>query len=172
MTYIYVKNCHGVHFSDEYSCRTASKSSGAPPTTTVSVPHLDCQVFPCDLQLCSTSDDNEECEPQLKVQEEVFSLLSYPLLPKEEGGQIDQEDTEVENDQLKSNSGRRHEAQPEDDFIGSDSDEVCFFYEGDLTMLYFFKSNFKKHDLSIICADSSISLIFLSQNVFNVFYIF
>lgn len=70
-------------------------------------------------------------------------MLSHPLLPKEEGGQFDQENTEVENDQVKSNSGRRHEAQPEDDFIGSDSDEVCLLFEGDLTLLFFFKSNFK-----------------------------
>lgn len=72
----------------------------------------------------------------------------------------------MENDQVKSNSGRRHEAQPEDDFIGSDSDEVCLLFEGDLTMLY------DAHDLSIICVDSLISLRFLSQNVFNVSYIF
>lgn len=29
------------------------------------------------------------------------------------------------DDQIQGKSGRRHEAQPEDDFIGSENDEVC-----------------------------------------------
>ncbi|XP_069392653.1 protein CFAP20DC isoform X2 [Paralichthys olivaceus] len=46
-----------------------------------------------------------------------------PHSPKRGQGQGDQEKVEMGDDQRQSKSGRRHEAQPEDDFIGSESDE-------------------------------------------------
>ncbi|XP_062258775.1 uncharacterized protein C3orf67 homolog [Platichthys flesus] len=76
-----------------------------------------------DLQVGSSWENNEGSEPQLTLQEEVFIFSSQPHSPKRGQGQGDQEKVEVGDDQEPSQSGRRHEAQPEDDFIGSESDE-------------------------------------------------
>lgn len=38
------------------------------------------------------------------------------------------------DDRVQSKSGRRYEAQPEDDFIGSESDEVCLLLGKDCTL--------------------------------------
>ncbi|CAB1438018.1 unnamed protein product [Pleuronectes platessa] len=75
-----------------------------------------------DLQVGSSWESNEGSEPQLTLQEEVFIFSSQPHSSKRGQGKGDRE--KVGDDQEPSQSGRRHEAQPEDDFIGSESDEV------------------------------------------------
>lgn len=81
-------------------------------------------ALPRDLQAWSSWESNEGSEPQLTLQEEVFSFSSQPHSPKRGQGQGDQEKMEKGLDQAQSGSGQRHEARPEDDFIGSESDEV------------------------------------------------
>ncbi|XP_076607536.1 protein CFAP20DC isoform X1 [Chaetodon auriga] len=108
---------------DECSCSPVRESSRASPTTAESV---SCSVWPglsCDLQACSSWESNEGSEPQLTLQDEVFTFLSQPHSPKRGQGRGDQEKMEMGNHQVQSKSGMRHEAQPEDDFIGSESDE-------------------------------------------------
>lgn len=110
------------------------ESSGASPTT---ADPLSCSNWPglsCDLQVCSSWENNEGSEPQLTLQEEVFSFLSQPHSPKHGQGQGDQEKMAMGDDQIQSKSGRRHEAQPEDDFIGSESDEVCLLLWRDMLL--------------------------------------
>ncbi|XP_024916039.1 protein CFAP20DC isoform X2 [Cynoglossus semilaevis] len=80
-------------------------------------------ALPRDLQAWSSWESNEGSEPQLTLQEEVFSFSSQPHSPKRGQGQGDQEKMEKGLDQAQSGSGQRHEARPEDDFIGSESDE-------------------------------------------------
>ncbi|XP_032370199.1 protein CFAP20DC isoform X2 [Etheostoma spectabile] len=109
--------------ADESRCAPAKESSGAAPTP---AEYLSCSICPglsCDLQVQSSWENNEGSEPQLTLQEEVFTFSSQPHLPKRGQGQGDQEKMEMGEDQVQSKSGRRYEAQPEDDFIGSESDE-------------------------------------------------
>ncbi|XP_070759257.1 protein CFAP20DC [Enoplosus armatus] len=109
--------------ADECICSPAEESSGAAPTPAES---LSCSIRPglsCDLQVWSSWESNEGSEPQLTLQEEVFTFSSQPHSPKRGQGQGDQEKMEMGDDQVQSKSGRRYEAQPEDDFIGSESDE-------------------------------------------------
>ncbi|XP_044030317.1 uncharacterized protein C3orf67 homolog isoform X2 [Siniperca chuatsi] len=109
--------------ADECSCSPAKESSGAAPTPAES---LSCTIWPglsCDLQVWSSWESNEGSEPQLTLQEEVFTFSSQPHSPKRGQGQGDQEKMEMGDDQVQSKSERRYEAQPEDDFIGSESDE-------------------------------------------------
>ncbi|XP_060897683.1 uncharacterized protein C3orf67 homolog [Labrus mixtus] len=75
-----------------------------------------------DLQVCSSWESNEGSEPELTLQE-VFTFLSQPHSPKRGQGQGDQERLEMGYEQVQSRSRRQYEAQPEDDFIGSESDE-------------------------------------------------
>ncbi|XP_056221170.1 uncharacterized protein C3orf67 homolog isoform X2 [Seriola aureovittata] len=87
---------------------------------------LSCSICPglsSDLQVWSSWESNEGSEPQLTLQEEVFIFSSQPHSPKRGQGQGDQEKMEMGDDQVQSKSRRRYEAQPEDDFIGSESDE-------------------------------------------------
>uniref|UniRef100_A0A665UF12 Zgc:162324 n=1 Tax=Echeneis naucrates TaxID=173247 RepID=A0A665UF12_ECHNA len=58
------------------------------------------------------------------LQEGVFIFSSQPHSPKRGQGQGDQEKIEIGADWVQSRSERRHEVQPEDDFLGSESDEV------------------------------------------------
>ncbi|KAF3856242.1 hypothetical protein F7725_016965, partial [Dissostichus mawsoni] len=74
-----------------------------------------------DLQIGSSWESNDRSEPQLTLQEEVFTFSSQPHSPKRGQGQGEQEKMEMGDDPVQS--GRRYEAQPEDDFIGSESDE-------------------------------------------------
>lgn len=113
---------------DECSCSPARESSGAAPTP---AEFLSCTIWSglsCDLQVWSSWESNEGSEPQLTLQEEVFTFSSQPHSPKRGQGQGDQEKMEMGDDQVQSKSGRRYEAQPQDDFIGSESDEVCLLY--------------------------------------------
>nr|XP_046239497.1 uncharacterized protein C3orf67 homolog isoform X5 [Scatophagus argus] len=108
--------------TDEYSWSPVKESSQASPTAE----SLSCSIWPglsCDLQVCSSWENNEGSEPQLTLQEEMFTFLSQPHSPKRGQGQGDQEKIEMGNYQVQSKSGRRHEAPLEDDFFGSESDE-------------------------------------------------
>ncbi|KAM3621825.1 uncharacterized protein V6R79_016501 [Siganus canaliculatus] len=78
---------------------------------------------PDDLQVCSSRENNEGSEPQLTLQGEVFTFLSQPHSPRRAQGQGNQGKMEMGNDLNQGKGGRRHEAGPEDDFIGSESDE-------------------------------------------------
>ncbi|KAF1391754.1 hypothetical protein PFLUV_G00045370 [Perca fluviatilis] len=109
--------------ADECRCAPAKESSGAAPTPAESLSCSICPGLSCDLQVWSSWENNEGSEPQLTLQEEVFTFFSQPHLPKRGQGQGDQEKMELGDDQVQSKSGRRYEAQPEDDFIGSESDE-------------------------------------------------
>uniref|UniRef100_A0A3P8T054 CFAP20 domain containing n=1 Tax=Amphiprion percula TaxID=161767 RepID=A0A3P8T054_AMPPE len=88
-----------------------------------------CSIRPglsSDLQVWSSWESNEGSEPQLTLQEEVFTFSSHPHSPKRGQGQGDHDKMEVGDDLVQNKSGRRYDAKPEDDFIGSESDEVCF----------------------------------------------
>ncbi|KAG7244655.1 hypothetical protein INR49_029674 [Caranx melampygus] len=101
----------------------AEESSRAAPNPAECLP---CAIRPgssSDLQVWSSWESNEGSEPQLSLQEEVFIFSSQPHSPKGGQGQGDQEKIEMGDDKDQRRSGRRHEAQPEDDFIGSESDE-------------------------------------------------
>ncbi|XP_037535719.1 uncharacterized protein C3orf67 homolog [Nematolebias whitei] len=104
----------------ERSCSPAKGSPGAIATPAES------QLEPglsSDLQVWNSWESNEESEPQLTLQEEVFTFSSPPHSPKRGQNQGDQEKMEMGDDQVQSNRRGRHHAQPEDDFIGSESDE-------------------------------------------------
>ncbi|KAM9859356.1 protein CFAP20DC [Aulostomus maculatus] len=76
-----------------------------------------------DLEVRSCWENNEEPELQLPLQEEVFTFSSQPHSPRGGQAQGDQDKMELGEDQLQSKRGKRYEAQPKDDFIGSESDE-------------------------------------------------
>ncbi|XP_071350741.1 protein CFAP20DC isoform X3 [Trachinotus anak] len=107
--------------ADEVSAAKESSRAALNPAES-----LPCSIRPglsSDLQVWSSWESNEGSEPQLTLQEEVFIFSSQPHSPKRGQGQGDQEKMEMGDDQVQSKSGRRCEAQPEDDFIGSESDE-------------------------------------------------
>uniref|UniRef100_A0A3Q4MYP8 OCRE domain-containing protein n=1 Tax=Neolamprologus brichardi TaxID=32507 RepID=A0A3Q4MYP8_NEOBR len=81
------------------------------------------QGLPSDLKVWNSWESNEGSEPQLTLQEKVFTFSSQPHSPKRGQGQGDQEKMEMGDRQVQSKIGRRYDVQPEDDFIGSESDE-------------------------------------------------
>uniref|UniRef100_A0A3B4G784 Uncharacterized protein n=1 Tax=Pundamilia nyererei TaxID=303518 RepID=A0A3B4G784_9CICH len=81
------------------------------------------QGLPSDLKVWNSWESNEGSEPQLTLQKEVFTFSSQPHSPKRGQGQGDQEKMEMGDHQVHSKIGRRYDVQPEDDFIGSESDE-------------------------------------------------
>ncbi|XP_030585559.1 protein CFAP20DC isoform X2 [Archocentrus centrarchus] len=89
------------------------------------------QGLPSDLKVWSSWESNEGSEPQLTLQEEVFTFSSQPHSPKRGQGQGDQEKMEMGDGQVQSKIGRRYDVQPEDDFLGSESDEdnYCTMYQ-------------------------------------------
>ncbi|KAM7402210.1 hypothetical protein PAMP_017473 [Pampus punctatissimus] len=106
-------------------CRfsTLKKSSRGADTPAVT---FSCSIRPglsSDLQVWSSWESNEGPDPQLSLQEEVFIFSSQPHSPKRGQGQGDQEKMEMGDFQVQSKSVRWYEAQPEDDFNGSESDE-------------------------------------------------
>ncbi|XP_047188848.1 uncharacterized protein C3orf67 homolog isoform X7 [Scophthalmus maximus] len=109
--------------SDDFSSSPVKESFISTPTPAESVCGSTRPVLSSDLQVWSSWESNEGSEPQLTLQEEVFIFSSQPHSPRRGQSQDDQEKMEVEDDQEQSKSGRRCEAQPEDDFIGSESDE-------------------------------------------------
>ncbi|XP_047188844.1 uncharacterized protein C3orf67 homolog isoform X3 [Scophthalmus maximus] len=122
--------------SDDFSSSPVKESFISTPTPAESVCGSTRPVLSSDLQVWSSWESNEGSEPQLTLQEEVFIFSSQPHSPRRGQSQDDQEKMEVEDDQEQSKSGRRCEAQPEDDFIGSESDEsLCFFQDKSYTTL-------------------------------------
>uniref|UniRef100_A0A667YBK2 WW domain-containing protein n=1 Tax=Myripristis murdjan TaxID=586833 RepID=A0A667YBK2_9TELE len=77
---------------------------------------------------------DEECEPQLILGEEVFTFSSPPHSTRRGQGHSDQETMEMRDSQVQRKSGGRNEAQPQDDFIGSESDEDGMFFHQTTTV--------------------------------------
>ncbi|XP_054586634.2 protein CFAP20DC isoform X2 [Nothobranchius furzeri] len=100
--------------TDERSCRPAKESSAEL--------HLG-PGLSSNLQVWSSWESNEGSEPQLTLQQDLFTFSSPPRSPKRGQSQGDQEKMEMGDDQVQSNRGGRFDARPEDDFIGSESDE-------------------------------------------------
>ncbi|XP_075893208.1 protein CFAP20DC isoform X2 [Nelusetta ayraudi] len=107
---------------DEGSCSAVKESSAASPSTAESSTRSIWPGSSRDPQVRSGGENNEGAEPRLVRREVVFSFLSQPHSPTRGKGQGDQERTTMGNE-VWSESGGRHEARPEDDFIGSESDE-------------------------------------------------
>uniref|UniRef100_A0A3Q2YMR0 CFAP20 domain containing n=1 Tax=Hippocampus comes TaxID=109280 RepID=A0A3Q2YMR0_HIPCM len=109
---------------DESSLNSAGTSSISPPPTPAEpLPGSTQPASSPDPQVRSCWESNDD-EPELRLtlQEEVFTFASPPHSPK--GGQgRGERKTEMRGDQVQSPNGTRGEAQPEDDFIGSESDE-------------------------------------------------
>ncbi|XP_077387162.1 protein CFAP20DC isoform X2 [Festucalex cinctus] len=110
--------------ADEWSLNSAGTSSISPPPTPAEpLPGSTRPASSADPQVRSCWESNDE-EPELRPapQEEVFTLASPPHSPK--GGQGRGEPKmEMRGDRVQSPNGTRSEAQPEDDFIGRESDE-------------------------------------------------
>lgn len=130
--------------SEEGSCSAVKESSAASPSTAESSMRSIWSGSSCDLQVCSSGENNEGAEPRLIRREEVFSFLSQPRSPTRGKGQGDQERMAMGND-VESQSGGRHEARPEDDFIGSESDEVCLFSWKDIAVRRWVPTSFLTH---------------------------
>ncbi|XP_067359790.1 uncharacterized protein C3orf67 homolog isoform X3 [Channa argus] len=111
------------HHEDMCSFSPLRETSRAAPTPAESLSCSIQQGLSSDLRVWSSWECNEGPEPQLTLQEEVFTFSSHPHSPKRGQDHGDQEKLEMVDDQVQSRSRRRHEAQPEDDFIGSESDE-------------------------------------------------
>uniref|UniRef100_A0A096MB79 CFAP20 domain containing n=1 Tax=Poecilia formosa TaxID=48698 RepID=A0A096MB79_POEFO len=79
-----------------------------------------------DPEVWNSRESNEGSEPQLTLQKEVFTFSSQPHSPKRGQSQVDQEKMDLGDGQAQSTGGGRRQAQPEDDFIGSESDEEEF----------------------------------------------
>ncbi|KAM4582546.1 protein CFAP20DC [Fundulus diaphanus] len=94
-------------------------SSASPKTGRTSRANLDRM----ERSVWNSWESNEGSEPQLTLQEEVFTFSSQPHSPKRGQSQGDQEKMELGDGQVQSAVGGRRDAQPEDDFIGSESDE-------------------------------------------------
>lgn len=120
-------------FLSEGSCSAVKESSAASPSTADSSMRSIWSGSSRDPQVCGSGENNEGAEPRLIRREEVFSFLSQPHSPTRGKGQGDQQRTAMGND-VQSKSGGRREARPEDDFIGSESDEVCLFSGKDVGM--------------------------------------
>ncbi|MED6281920.1 hypothetical protein CHARACLAT_026742, partial [Characodon lateralis] len=109
----------------EQSCSPAKDKMEATPTPVESQLR---SGLSSDLEVWNSWENNEGSEPQLTLEEEVFTFLSQPHSPKRGQSQGDQEKMELGDGQAQSTGGGRRHAQPEDDFIGSESDEVCLFF--------------------------------------------
>nr|XP_012773903.2 uncharacterized protein C3orf67 homolog isoform X2 [Maylandia zebra] len=103
-------------------CHTPTKESSALMVTESQLCSVQ-QGLPSDLKVWNSWESNEGSEPQLTLQKEVFTFSSQPHSPKRGQGQGDQEKMEMGDNQVQSKIGRRYDVQPEDDFIGSESDE-------------------------------------------------
>ncbi|XP_072239133.1 protein CFAP20DC [Leuresthes tenuis] len=109
--------------ADETKCTPAKQSPGVASTPAESCLCLIRPDLSPDLRVWNSWGSNEGSEPQLTLQEGVFAFSSQPHSPKRGQGQGDMGKMETADDQLHSRNGRRHHPQPEDDFIGSESDE-------------------------------------------------
>ncbi|XP_054473499.1 uncharacterized protein C3orf67 homolog [Anoplopoma fimbria] len=109
--------------AEVYSYPPAKECLGAAPRPAESLSGSICPGLSGDLQVWTSWESNEGPEPQLTLQGEVFTFSSQPHSPKRGQGQADQEKMEMGDDRVQNKNGRRYEAQLEDDFIGSESDE-------------------------------------------------
>lgn len=112
-----------VRFSDACSNSRDNESSGV--TTKPAESEL-FSILPdssSDPQLWNNSESYEGYEPQLTLQEEDFIFSSQPRSSKWGQGQVDQEKMNTADDLLQTE--RQFHTHLEDDFIGSESDEVC-----------------------------------------------
>ncbi|KAF7664308.1 hypothetical protein LDENG_00180650 [Lucifuga dentata] len=109
--------------ADDVYCSLAKERSRATFTPADSLSGWSRPEFSSDLQVLSSWESNEGSEPQLTLQEEVFTFSSRPHSAKRGQGQGDREKMEIGDDQVQSRSETCYGAQPEDDFIGSESDE-------------------------------------------------
>ncbi|XP_076012967.1 protein CFAP20DC [Genypterus blacodes] len=109
--------------ADELCCSPAKERSRASLTPKDLDSGWSRQEVSPDLQVWSSCESNEGSEPQLTLQEEVFTYASQPHSAKRGQGQGDREKMEMGDDQVQSKSATRYGAQPEDDFIGSEGDE-------------------------------------------------
>ncbi|XP_061687979.1 uncharacterized protein C3orf67 homolog isoform X2 [Syngnathoides biaculeatus] len=100
-------------------CSLNSSSIIPPPTPAEPIPGSTRAASSPDPHVRSCWETNDE-EPELR--EEVFEFPSPPHSPKRGQGQGEQK-MEMRSDGVQSPNGTRSEAQPEDDFIGSESDE-------------------------------------------------
>ncbi|XP_028303181.1 protein CFAP20DC isoform X2 [Gouania willdenowi] len=107
----------------ENGYRAAKESSGVTSTPAESQCRSIRPGLSSDLEVRSSLESNEETEPQLSMQEDMFTFSSYPQSPKRGQSQGEQEKMETGDDHAHKESLRRTEAQLEDDFIGSESDE-------------------------------------------------
>ncbi|XP_032404320.1 protein CFAP20DC [Xiphophorus hellerii] len=105
---------------DEQSCSPANASMEAAPTPVESQLRSGLSFDP---EVWNSRESNEGSEPQLTLQKEVFTFSSQPHSPKRGQSQGDQEKMDLGDGQVQSTGGGRRQAQPEDDFIGSESDE-------------------------------------------------
>ncbi|XP_054640897.1 uncharacterized protein C3orf67 homolog [Dunckerocampus dactyliophorus] len=110
--------------ADECGLNSLKNSSTSPPPTPAESPCGSTQPASSpDPQVWSCWESNDgEPELRLALREEVFTFSSPPHSPKRGQGQGEQK-MEKGGDGVQSLSERRYEAQPQDDFIGSESDE-------------------------------------------------
>ncbi|KAG7495103.1 hypothetical protein JOB18_044484 [Solea senegalensis] len=108
------------NMADECSISPTEDSA---PTPAESLPCPTPPVLSSDLHVWKSWESNDGSEPQLTLHEEVFVFSSQPHSPKRGQGHGDQEKMEMRDGQAQIGSGQRYEAQPEDDFMGSESDE-------------------------------------------------
>ena len=140
-----------IHVSilDETKCTPAKQSPGVASTPAESCLRLIRPDLSPDLRVWNSWGSNEGSEPQLTLQEGVFTFSSQPHSPKRGQGRGDMGKMETADDQLHSRNGRRYHPQPEDDFIGSESDEVCLLQVRDAALWT------RKHLKCILCCQDT-----------------
>uniref|UniRef100_A0A3B4AXG4 OCRE domain-containing protein n=1 Tax=Periophthalmus magnuspinnatus TaxID=409849 RepID=A0A3B4AXG4_9GOBI len=79
---------------------------------------------PFDLRVCSSWDSNEESDPHISTQQSVFTFCFPPHTSTQRPGRAQPGHPQKSMEEWEGPHGRRGGAQLEDDFIGSESDEV------------------------------------------------
>ncbi|XP_026163039.1 protein CFAP20DC isoform X2 [Mastacembelus armatus] len=95
--------------ADACNFSPAKESLIAAPTPIQSPSCLNRPSLSSDLQVWSSWESNEGSEPQLSLQEEVFTFSSQPHSPKRGQGQGDQVKMEMGDDQVQSKNWTRYE---------------------------------------------------------------
>ncbi|XP_061779561.1 protein CFAP20DC isoform X3 [Nerophis lumbriciformis] len=122
---------------EDMPCLNSPKSSTiSPPPTPAESPLSPTRLASSpDPQVRSYWESNDgEPELRLALQEEVFTFSTPPNSPKRGQGQSEQK-METGGDGVQSPSERRCEAQPQDDFIGSDEEKssISLFHPTSMT---------------------------------------
>ncbi|XP_061905025.1 uncharacterized protein C3orf67 homolog isoform X4 [Entelurus aequoreus] len=122
--------------SDMRGLNSPKSSTISPPPTPAESPLSPTRLASSpDPQVRSYWESNdEEPELQLALQKEVFTFSTPPNSPKRGQGQSEQK-METGSDGVQSPSERRCEAQPQDDFIGSDEEKssISLFHPTSMT---------------------------------------